>query len=488
VASFLEIQGTLDSVLAVNTSHSRTPHVVVALPSYSLGESLLSHYGDRVMALEHRYLLSGLMTHRLPHAEWVYLCSMAPSMDVMTYYRYLGPRPDGFAERAHVVSVGDRTMRSMAAKLLDRPDVLDGLRARIDGRPAVIEPWNVTDDEVAVAEHLGIPINGMDPSLRPLGFKSAGRRLFRQAGAPLPLGMEDVRTVSDVLSAVTYIRRIRTGATGVVIKHDDSGAGDGNVVLSLVDVKGDALGDDDLRQRLVALPEWYLTDLERGGIVEELLTGSAFTSPSAQIDIHADGRVIPLATHEQILGGESGQVFLGCRFPANPAYAAELARHAVAIGHRLAAAGVTGRASVDFGAVLDDAGAWTVSALEVNLRKGGTTHPYAALRNLVPGHYDADRGQWVAQLDGRPRAYACTDNLVDPEWLGLPAGVAIDAVRNSGLEFDHRTGTGVVLHMLAGLDIDGRCGLMAIAHDEDACTSLFEGAQQAVERAAQARA
>lgn len=88
------------------------------------------------------------------------------------------------------------------------------------------------------------------------------------------------------------------------------------------------------------------------------------------------------------MGGDNGQVFLGCRFPADPAYAATIALHATNIGVLLAKAGVHGRASVDFAATRHAGDRWKVHALEVNLRKGGTTHPYSTLRNLVPGRYD----------------------------------------------------------------------------------------------------
>ena len=94
---------------------------------------------------------------------------------------------------------------------------------------------------------------------------------------------------------------------------------------------------------------------------------------------------------------------MGCRFPADPAYAAELARHGRAVGERLAALGVLGRASIDFAAARDARGAWHLHALEVNLRKGGTTHPYAALRNLAPGHYD-ERGRSVGHAPTAPPA------------------------------------------------------------------------------------
>jgi hypothetical protein len=467
--TFEELQEDLGAAIAANRPGSGIPHVVIALPSHSVGEALLSHYGARVLALEHRFLLSSLLTHRLPDADWVYISSLAPTAEVVDYYRRLGPRPENFSSRTHVLSVDDHTPRSMAAKMLDRPELLDHIHELVDGRVAVIEPWNVTDHEVAVAEALQLPMNGLDPRMLPLGFKSGGRRLFRQAGVPVPFGVEDVRTADDVVRAIQEIRAARPTAPGVVVKHDDSGAGDGNVVLDLREL---GLGDTDtadvrrlLRARVNALPGWYLAELRHGGIVEELLTGTDFTSPSAQIDLLPGGEVEVLATHEQVLGGESGQVFLGCRFPADPAYAGLLARHAEGIGAVLAQAGACGRASVDFAAVRSTEGTWQVYALEVNLRKGGTTHPYAVLRNLVPGRYDARQGGWVADADQLPRSYACTDNLHDPAWLGLPAASVISAVRDAGLEFNHRTGTGVVLHMLAGLGIDGRFGVTAIAPD-----------------------
>ena len=60
-------------------------------------------------------------------------------------------RRDVARQQLHVLEVPDASGRAIAAKLLDRPDLIDGLRRRIGGRTAFIEPWNVTDDEVAVA-------------------------------------------------------------------------------------------------------------------------------------------------------------------------------------------------------------------------------------------------------------------------------------------------------------------------------------------------
>ena len=175
----------------------------------------------------------------------------------------------------------------------------------------------------------------------------------------------------------------------------------------------------------------------------------------------------------------SGQVYLGCRFPADPAYAPLLAEHAAAIGEELARAGAIGRFSVDFVAAAERLRKWRVYALEINLRKGGTTHPYAALRNIAPGRYDTGSGRWITE-DGGSRCYSATDNLVDPAWLGLSPAAVIGAVADSGLQFDPETGTGVVLHMLSGLAIDGRFGLTAIGETPEDAARMHEATRATV--------
>ena len=99
----------------------------------------------------------------------------------------------------------------------------------------------------------------------------------------------------------------------------------------------------------------YLAAFEKhGGIVEERITGEALTSPSVQMRALPDGTVELLSTHDQLLGGASGQKYLGCVFPANPDYAAAIAEPAMVIGRRLAELGALGRFAVDFVVVQDD--------------------------------------------------------------------------------------------------------------------------------------
>jgi hypothetical protein len=475
---FEALQTKLGHVLALNAPGQSESHALVALPSYSVGETLLAHYGARMPALEHRYLAAIFLLHRIRNCDMIYVSTVPPGAEVLEYYLSLLPAADRECVRTrfHHVAVLDHSAHSVAQKLLARPELVAAIRERIGNRPGFLEPWNVTEHEAALALALGIPINGSRPELWPLGFKSVGRKLFRACGVPVAAGREDIRSLEEAATAILQMHEDDPDLRGVILKHDDSGAGDGNMVVGLAD-----LGDDAaLRCRLAGLPAWYVDDLAKGGVVEELVSGDRFASPSVQVDIRPGGEVQVLATHEQILGGVSGQVYMGCRFPGNPAYAPVLAEHGERVGEALARQGALGRFALDFAAV-EQGGRWRVVALEINLRKGGTTHPFAALRNLVPGQYDAKAGLWRARAGGT-RAYVATDNLANPSWTGLRPTEVIRRVRDAGLQFDHSQGTGVVLLMLSGLAIDGRFGYVAIERDPDRAQSLADAVLRAMGR------
>jgi hypothetical protein len=471
--AFEELQRGLGSAWEARAS-GRSGHVLVVMPSFSVHGQLLEHYGARFGSMEHRYLLLGLAA-RDPRCEVVYVSSLDPGPVVLDYYASLLPRDErrGFLSRLHVVTVDDRSFRPSAAKLVDDPSAVERVRSIVRGRPAVLEVWNVTEVEQAAAVALGVPIDGTDCALRPLGFKSAGRRLFRAAGIETPAGCEDVRGLADVARAVESIRLQRPGASRVVVKLDDSGAGDGNVTIGVRDDRDrDLTGDRLVRALERSLPRSYLGELAAGGVVEELVVGDEVTSPSGQADIAPDGTVTVASTHEQVLGGPDGQVYAGCTFPARPEYAARLARATSTVAERLAARGARGRVGVDYVATRTGTD-WSLLALEINLRNGGTTHPLAGLAALVRGGYDPAGGRWVTP-DGEPRCYSSTDNVVDPAWLGLDPERVVAAVRAAGIGFDPRTGTGLVLQMLSGLAVDGRVGLTAIERTTDAAMRLAE--------------
>ena len=171
----------------------------------------------------------------------------------------------------------------------------------------------------------------------------------------------------------------------------------------------------------------YLAALAgQGGIVEELIEGEDFRSPSAQLRISPSGQVDILSTHDQVLGGPHGQTYFGCRFPADPEYAPQVAVEALKVGRRLAREGVIGRCAVDFVAVRQDA-TWALYAIEINLRAGGTTHPFMAISTLTDGIYDPLAGEFRTRL-GDLKHYVATDHLDAPAYQALTPDDLLDVV------------------------------------------------------------
>ena len=462
-------QERLEEAWRADLPGSTTPHVVIGLPSYSLDRSVLEHYGARVAPLENRYLYATLRSAG-PWTRTVYLSSRPVRQDVLEGYLSLVPPEDRprILERTLLASPDDVSPRPLAEKICGRPDLIDRIRRFVGDDVALIEPWNVTPCERELALALGAPLHGTDPSLWRLATKSGSRRLFRAAGVPLPAGVEDVTTPEEVAVAIAALRAEGHAAAGVVVKLDDSVAGDGNVVL-----RGQSF---DVRR---SLPDWYVDVLTQGGVVEELVAGDDFRSPSGQATVRPDGEIEVLATHDQRLGGDNGQVFEGCSFPADDGYAAEIAQHVATVGRALQAEGVIGRFAVDFVAVRRG-GEWCVSAIEINLRKGGTTHPYGVTRLLTGARFDPATNRMTLP-DGTCRCYGATDNLVDEAWLNRQPAEVWGRLSAAGVLYDRSTATGVVPHLLDCLAVDGRMGYTAIADSHDDVADIEERLRTALQ-------
>ena len=69
----------------------------------------------------------------------------------------------------------------------------------------------------------------------------------------------------------------------------------------------------------------------------------------------------------------------------------------MAVAQGLANRGVMGRFATDFVSIPREGGGFDHYAIEVNLRKGGTTHPFLTLRFLTDGAYDPTTGEFYAQ-------------------------------------------------------------------------------------------
>jgi hypothetical protein len=219
---------------------------------------------------------------------------------------------------------------------------------------------------------------------------------------------------------------------------------------------------------------------EMGAITEAFIEGAEKRSPSVQYRVDPLGGVEVISTHDQLLGGRSGQVYLGCRFPADPAYRLDIQAAGLRAAKALRDRGVLGRFGVDFVSVKEDEG-WRHYGIEVNLRKGGTTHPFLMLQFLTDGQYCEKTGEFRTS-SGRTCCYEATDNVESVRYRGLTADDLIDIAVRNGLHFHGATQEGVVFHLLGALSQYGKFGLMAVAATPERADALHRDAIAALDR------
>jgi hypothetical protein len=469
---------------------------VVVVPSISI-ERTTPGSGTVMQALEERALFL-LLLLRQPQLRMIYVTSQPISESIVDYYLGLLPGviPSHARARLTLVPVGDASSVSLSSKLLARPRLLREIRSLVPN-PARCHliPYNTTPLERDVALSLGIPMYGSDPRLADLGSKTGCRRMFEELGVTCPVGAEDLHTVDDIVAGVQSMRARRPSLNEAIVKLNEGVSGAGNALVDLHGLPPPGSSNEAavITDRIRGMqPEAeglavdvYLDAFEKhGGIVEERITGVALTSPSVQMRALPDGVVELLSTHDQLLGGASGQKYLGCVFPADPGYAAAIAAPAMVIGRHLAKLGVLGRFAVDFVVVQDEGGAWTPYAIELNLRKGGTTHPFLTLQFLTDGTYDGERGVFLTPA-GTPKYLVATDHLEDDRLKSLTVTELFDAVVQHGLHFDQARRTGVVFHMISCLTECGRVGLTAVGDNPEEAWRIYQEAQSVLLREAE---
>jgi PGM1 C-terminal domain len=468
---------------------------VVVVPSISIERTTASS-GTVTQAMEERALFL-LLLLRQPRLRMIYVTSQPISEAIIEYYLGLLPGviPSHARARLTLVPVGDGSSTSLSAKLLARPRLLREIRSLIpNSERCHLIPYNTTPLERDVALSLGIPMYGADPRLVDMGSKTGCRRMFEECGVQYPIGAEDLHSVDDIVAAVQGMRARRPSMKHAIVKTNEGVSGSGNASMDLdglpepgADDEAAAIADrlQQIRPEAEGMPvDVFLAAFAKGGgIVEERITGVALESPSVQMRALPDGTVELLSTHDQLLGGASGQKYLGCVFPADQGYAAAIAEPAMVVGRHLAQRGVLGRFAVDFVTVKDESGGWTPYAIELNLRKGGTTHPFLTLQFLCGGTYDGERGVFLTP-EGLSKYLVATDHLEDDRLKVLTVDDLFDVVVQHGIHFDQSRRTGVVFHMISCLTECGRIGMTAVGDSPEEAWRLYQEAETVLLREA----
>lgn len=489
IEKFEALKGRLPAIWSALSEDPGFEHTSLIVPSLTVNQEELSKITGAAFYEER--LLFALIRLRNPNARLIYVTSQPVNPDIIDYYLDLldGVPARHARERLRVLSVLDDSPRSLTEKVLERPRFLQRLRGMID-KPenAYLTCYNSTPLERQLAIELDLPLNGLDPELLTYGTKSGNRKVFGEAGISYPAGTEDLHTEDEIIDALLDLAAQRPQARQAVVKLNEGFGGEGNAVYTFPGERGNrdaiqgALSDLEWTSGTETSESFLRKFSAMGGIVEEMLIAEEIRSPSVQMRISPDGVPELVSSHEQVLGGATGQSYLGCQFPSEAEYRVQLLREAEKVGEVLAAKGVIGRFAIDFLVGRNSGGPWEANAIEINLRMGGTTPPFHAMEFLTGGRLDPESGLFLSP-QGQPKFYSATDNLKSPAYRGLLPEDLFEIIARRGLGYSHATGTGSLFHMIGALSQYGKVGLTCIGNSPDEAQELFEHAASVLDEA-----
>ena len=465
---------------------------VVIIPSLTLDSEMLKtlkgvvHYEERMLCL--------LMLLRMPRTQVIYVTSVPIDNSIIDYYLHLLPGITGYhaRQRLTLLSCYDASRKSLTEKILDRPRLIKRIRELIKFPEMThMACFNVTDYEKQLALTLDIPIYGCDPKLLYLGTKSGSRRIFKKLGIPVTDGIENLQNENDVAAALSQLKKNNPALQKAVVKMNDGFSGEGNAIFYYKEL--DAKYEDLERVIQKKLPQYikvvafnvsyeqYMQKFKTiGGIAEEFVNGEYKESPSVQCRINPIGDADIISTHDQVLGGESGQVFLGASFPANSEYNIDIAVMGKMIAEELQREGVLGRFGIDFISVKQPIG-WKHYAIEINLRKGGTTHPFLMLQFLTGGEFNWHEGIYIMP-NGQQRSYFASDNVVNENYKGLTPHDLIDIAMCNRIQYDGARQTGVMFHMIGALSQYGKLGMVCIGKTVEEAKEFYAKTMEVLDK------
>jgi PGM1 C-terminal domain len=469
---------------------------ILVVPSLSLDRGELAkiegciHYEER--------LLFSLMRLSNPRTRLIYVTSVPLAPIAIDYYLQLLPGiPFSHArERLLLFSTDDYSLQPLTQKILDRPRLLNRIKQALRPDRSVMFCYNSTAIERNLALKLDVPLYALDPDLLYWGTKAGSRQIFAECGLPHPDGSKLVFNDRDLAIVAADLWMRQPQLQRLVIKLNEGFSGEGNAILDLRTLGNPHNHSERVEAINLAFPQlsfqghgetWKSFQVKighLGAIVEAFVEGAGKQSPSVQGCINPMGTVEILSTHDQILGGPDGQIFLGCQFPAAASYRLQLQDLGLEIGKNLAAKGAIERFAVDFIAVPTTDDKWDLHAIEINLRKGGTTHPFMTLKFLTNGYYRLDDGLFYSQ-QGKPKYYIASDNLQHPQYRGLLPNDLMDIIAHHRLHFDTSTETGTVFHMMGYLSEFGKVGLTSIGNSLAEAQEIYHKVEEVLDRETQ---
>ncbi len=467
------------------------PHTSVVVPSLTLDQAELTKL-DGASFYEER-LLFLLIRLRNPRARVVFVTSQPVHPLVLEYYfQLLVGIPASHARgRLTLLCAHDASPRSLTEKILERPRLIERIRAGIPDRSrAYLTVFNSTPLERRLAVLLGIPLNGVDPALIAFGTKSGSRKVFREAGVACPEGHEDLRDDADLEAALVALKSRNPALRKAVVKLNDSFSGEGNAIFRYPGTRRptrprSARGSRRSSSRSAGRPGTISTRSSGAWAASPRSSSRARVkaSPSVQLRTGPRGDVLPdLHARPGPRGPERAGLprlpfpRLG-RVPPGDRHGSDADRQGARLPRR--------REPVRRGLPRREGPPRTDPGGSSRWRStsgwAGTTHPYLALQFLTGGRLDPDSGLFLSPR-GSPKFYRATDNLQSEAYRGLLPEDLIEIVTINALHYSHNSESGVLFHLIGALSQYGKLGMTAIGNSREEVEALYEKTLRILDR------
>ncbi|MGK0366878.1 MAG: hypothetical protein ACI9QD_000008 [Thermoproteota archaeon] len=465
-----------------NNIDSGKEHTIVVVPSLSIKEEALKNIVG-IIHYESRALWEILRASN-KNTNIVFVSSLPIKNEAKNHFFKSLPNPFDVKKRVKFISPNNESLDvNLGEKILSNPETLNEVKEAIKGKLSYLSVFITTEIEHKLAKELNIPLYGHETSLSYYLTKSGNKKIFRESDVPFCQSIEDIKSVDALMDSIVTLWGKYRSLKRIMVKLDNGVSGIGNAILTLgktwieFNQLDEKTKKNYLLSKLVSMKfqsdkiNWqsYSLDIPTGCIIEVFAEGESKNSPSAQGRILPSGKVEILSTHEQILD-ERGLTFLGSIFPANNNYKHILQDSCLKIGTKLSTLGFIGPFSVDF-LITNDNGIKRIYVIEINIRQGGTTHPYQTTKILTNSRY-CDKSALLVNDSGEEVFYMSNDNLVHSELKGTKVSKFLEFMEDVQINYNQDSGEGVVFHLLGALTSNGKLGYTSIANSTERAQEL----------------
>nr|XP_046249615.1 IQ motif-containing protein H isoform X2 [Scatophagus argus] len=344
--------------LAANWKHIQSSkRTIIHIPS--LGYSHSQRLKLRGFDIQQNIQISRLCDIRDENVEVIYVCPRHLGEDILHYYTSLlkcdgvtDGADTGTAQASHphvrrfviltpeAVDYFPTHNMCLSTLLKYSPRTLKRIRNLIQGKQTYIVGGVVHEDDLAVADGLGVPVLGPEPAIAQLhGTKSGGRKIFVGAEVDVPPGQADIYTLNQLCEALAELMTQNMDVQRWLFKMDSEHGGRGTAYCDMCHLScyrwalqeyrryGPELWNTKWIQESVLLryvdeiPEWLTryarpaktssyptwacflkTFLRQGGVVEAYPPSDSVTCLTVDLLLEPGGEVIMLSCGDQLHG------------------------------------------------------------------------------------------------------------------------------------------------------------------------------------------